>query len=238
MRKLIRKILKEDFEWVRDVVKKEYPIKLEVLMDYFGHDSMNPNESLDGVDNYGELECYSLENNERWCVGTVDEAYKEFRGYYDMSAQDGEWDLSDYTSITEEGESNFIENEPYEYIMGNVAYHDDDEENVEDLLEFLEYNNEDGEWSVDDVEDLTDRAIEKYREGLVEDIQHYGDLYNYLIKELGYKHVDIVRYFDVDENRESFIDDMTASRDYSQLFGYDHHETEFNGVDYILIGYE
>ena len=72
--------------------------------------------------------------------------------------------------------------------MGNVAYHDDDEENVEDLLEFLEYNNEDGEWGVDDVEDLTDRAIEKYREGLIEDIQHYGDLYNYLTKEFGYKH--------------------------------------------------
>ena len=79
MRKLIRKILKEDFDWVRDVVKKEYPIKLEVLMDYFGHDSMDPNQSLDDVDNYGELECYSLENNERWCVGTVDEAYKEFK---------------------------------------------------------------------------------------------------------------------------------------------------------------
>ena len=142
MRKLIRKILKEDFDWVRDVVKKEYPIKLEVLMDYFGHESLDPNESLDDVDNYGELECYSLENNERWCVGTVDEAYKELRTYYAMGAEEGMWDLGDYSSVTEEGESNYIENEPSEYIMGNVAYHDDDEENVEDLLEFLEYNNE------------------------------------------------------------------------------------------------
>ena len=224
-----------EFDWVKDIVSYDYPEKLEVLIQHFGYSDVNPEQALESESDYGRLECYDLDNGERWCVGTYDEVELELEDYYRAGAEDGVYDMSSYLTISDDNTEIFIENERNDYIDGNIVYHSDDETNFEEIMEHLGLNTKDTEYTVDDLDELIEMAKDQYESDLRSNIRYYGGLIEYLQNELGFNTKDIEKWFNVDVDIESFVIDMMSWGSWDALFGHETEEITINGITYILL---